>query len=313
MAQPPHIHILLASYQGATHLEAQLTSIAAQTHRDWRLTVSDDGSTDSTVAIARAFAERHTDHRIRVIAGPGQQSTANFFHLLHHAEPSNPSDCFAFCDQDDVWLPHKLQRAATHLQSVNASGPRPQLYAARTRWVNESLQPLALSPLPKRPLGFGNALLQNVVSGNTLVFNAALWRLLRMVRAEHAVWHDWVAYLAATGCGGQVHFDPEPCLLYRQHAQNQVGGQGGSWNQLRRLGLLAQGQYRAWGDQTEAAAQDLAPHLTEAARQLLHQFSHMRRQTWFWQRCWAYHRSGLWRQTRSGRASLWLGLLLNRI
>ena len=52
------ITILMASYNGAAHIGAQLESLAAQSHRDWRLIVSDDGSSDATCAIVEAFAAR---------------------------------------------------------------------------------------------------------------------------------------------------------------------------------------------------------------------------------------------------------------
>ena len=162
-------------------------------------------------------------------------------------------------------------------------------------------------------LNAGNALLQNVGSGNTMVFNTALLRLLRKVQPVHSVWHDWTAYQAVTGCGGRMHFDPEPCLLYRQHAHNQVGSQGRSLDKLERVNLLFKGQYRTWGDQTEAAMDDLAAELDADARRLLQNYRHMRRSPGLIQRLQAGWHSGLWRQTPSGRASLWLGLVLNQI
>lgn len=310
---PPRIHILLASYQGAAHIGAQLDSIAAQEHPNWTLSISDDGSSDDTVAICQAFAARHSSHTVRLLQGPRQRSTANFFHLLQAVQPLSEHDLIAFSDQDDVWLPQKLGRAAQALAQLRPAPGQPALYAARTRLVNEQLQPIGLSPLPERPLGFGNALLQNVCSGNTMVFNTELLRLLRLIQPSHSVWHDWSAYQAVTGCGGTMRFDPEPCLLYRQHAGNLIGSQGRSWDKLQRVRLLLQGQYRAWGDQTEAAMNDLSPHLSVEALRQFDNYKAMRRCPGALARLRAYRSSGLWRQTRAGRASLWLGLLLNQI
>jgi Glycosyl transferase family 2 len=309
----PCVHVLLASYQGARYIREQLESIASQTHTNWTLTVSDDGSTDDTVALCEAFARERGDHRIRLIRGLGRRSTANFFHLLRSVEPGSAHDLVAFSDQDDVWLPEKLARAVSYFRSLHLASGQPALYAARTRLVNETLEPIGISRLPQRPLGFGNALLQNVASGNTMVFNQALLRLMRRVKPEHAVLHDWTAYQVVTGCGGQMHFDPEPCLLYRQHAHNLIGSQGRSWDKVLRMGMLFKGQYRTWGDQTEAAMNDIASELQPKALEVLRKFQDMRRRPDLIGRMQAGRHSGLWRQTRSGRASFWLGLALNRL
>lgn len=309
----PRVHVLLASYQGASYIGEQLASIAQQTHTRWSLTVSDDGSRDDTLALCEAFASRHADRSVRMLAGPRRHSTSNFFHLMQSVEPESDLDLFAFCDQDDVWLPEKLARAIAALQAAAPAPGQAALYAARTQLVDERLRPTGISRLPGMPLGFGNALLQNVASGNTMVFNVALLHLLRRIRPEHAVLHDWSAYQAVTGCGGLMHYDTEPCLLYRQHANNLIGSQGRSWDKVQRMGMLFQGQYRTWGDQTEAAMSDLSSELHPEALRLLNNFQAMRREPGIAGRIRAGRNSGLWRQTRSGRASFWLGLALNRI
>ena len=312
MFQPPkpRVHILLASFQGGNFVQAQLESLLAQTHDHWTLTVSDDGSTDDTRALCERFAAQHPEHGIRLIQGPGKRSTANFFHLMRSAVADPGADWFAFCDQDDVWLPHKLERALTCLTALSSAGGTPLLYAARSRQATVNLEPLDLSPMPAQPLGFGNALLQNVASGNTMVFNRALLALLLRIDPAHAVWHDWAAYLTVTGCGGQIHFDAEPCLLYRQHADNQVGAQARSRDKLYRLRLLTQGCYQAWAQRTEEAMDDLGDALTPDARAQLLTFKRMRRETSAWRRVRAGWRSGFWRQTRSGQASFFLALAL---
>lgn len=309
----PCVHILLAAFEGARFIQDQLDSIARQSHPHWTLTISDDGSTDRTMAICEAFAQAHPEHRIRLLRGPGRHSTANFFHLMESVEVGDPGDLLAFCDQDDVWLEHKLSRGIAALAALPVKPGQPALYGARTQLVDEHLHPIGMSRLPVRPLGFGNALLQNVASGNTMLFNTALLRILRRIRPEHAVLHDWTAYQAVTGCGGLMHFDPEPCLLYRQHGGNLIGSQGRSWDKVLRVGMLFRGRYRTWGDMTEAAMEDIHSELRPQARTLLRNFQAMRRSPHALGRVRAGWSSGLWRQTRSGRASFWLGLMLNRL
>jgi glycosyltransferase involved in cell wall biosynthesis len=309
----PLIHILMATFNGAAYLREQLESIAAQRHVNWTLWISDDGSTDGTLAICEAFAKQHHTHRIRLLKGPARGPTANFFHLLLSVQGEDPSALFAFADQDDVWLPEKLDRATTALNDLGSAPQQPALYGALTRLVDDRLKPTGVSERPLQPLGFGNALLQNVVSGNTMVFNFPLLERLRHIQPEHAVWHDWSAYQTVTGCGGSIHFDTKPCLLYRQHDGNLVGSQGRSWDKVLRLGMLFRGQYRTWGDKTEAAMADLAPFLDPQARDTLQVFQQMRRHVNPLERLRLARSGHLWRQTSAGRASLWLGLLLNQI
>jgi glycosyltransferase involved in cell wall biosynthesis len=308
----PTVHILLATYQGAVFIEQQLQSLAAQTHGAWTLTISDDGSQDGTLAICEAFA-RQVPQPVRIVQGPRQRATANFFHLMHAVGPVQDGDLLAFCDQDDVWLPGKLAQAVGQMGAAAADPNRPLLYCSRTQLVDDDLRPLGMSYLPRRPLGFGNALLQNVANGNTMVFNLPLLQMLRRVRAEHAVLHDWTAYIAATGCGGQVLFDPQAHVLYRQHPHNIIGAADGRLDQMRRLGWVFRGRYRQWGEQTSCIVDDLWPFLDEAARAQATAFRRMRNEPSAWRRLKAGWHSGLWRQTRSGQCSLFLALACKQL
>ena len=76
------VTILLASYRGARFIGAQLDSIAAQTHRDWQLIVSDDGSDDGTPEIVAKFAASRPAAQVQLVEGPGRGATQNFLHLL---------------------------------------------------------------------------------------------------------------------------------------------------------------------------------------------------------------------------------------
>lgn len=149
MPYQPTVHILLATYNGAKYLQAQLDSIARQTHRHWTLTVSDDGSTDETVNIVKAFAQS-SPHTVNLLQGPCTgSSTRNFCHLIQHAPSGAEQDLYAFCDQDDVWLDTKLERAVQwHAQHLEQPV---RLYCGRTQFVNDKLQPISLSPGIRRP------------------------------------------------------------------------------------------------------------------------------------------------------------------
>lgn len=106
------IAVVMATFNGADWLEEQLESIAHQTRRPDRLVISDDGSTDGTVDIARRFA-RHAPFDVALLEGPDAGPDENFWHAAMHAR----SDLIAWCDQDNVWDPRKLEICERHLMA----------------------------------------------------------------------------------------------------------------------------------------------------------------------------------------------------
>jgi glycosyltransferase involved in cell wall biosynthesis len=305
----PIVHILLATYQGQAYLEEQLNSLASQTYPHWRLWVSDDGSTDNTASIAEKFS-RSVPQSVSLIAGPCKGSTYNFFHLMNTVPRDSNTDLYAFCDQDDVWLPNKLANAVAHHLLENLAVDQPYLYCGATRIVDKNLQFKKITPKPKRPLSFGNALLQNIASGNTMVFNGELLRLMLSVDVKNVVIHDWLAYQVATGCKGLVHYDSNPQLLYRQHDTNVIGANNGILARIRRFQHMCQGQNKNWADQTEAAMESISNYLSPSASQQLELFKKLRRNTNVFARIRGGMRGELKRQTKLGQISLLLALCL---
>lgn len=241
MMHTPSVHILLATYNGGKYLAEQLDSIARQTHTAWTLTVSDDGSTDETLGIVARFSEQ-VSQSITILQGPRLgSSTRNFFHLIQSATDSNPLDLFAFCDQDDIWLDDKVARAVRwHAEQAH----HVRLYCGRTQFVNERLHPIGLSAKIQSSPSFGNALLQNIASGNTMIISHAVLIGLQKIDPAYSVWHDWTTYLVTTALGGSIWFDDEPCLLYRQHSQNVVGSNTGPISAILQMPALLKGRYR---------------------------------------------------------------------
>ena len=306
MPYQPTVHILLATYNGAKYLPQQLESIARQTHSHWTLTVSDDGSTDETLSIVEQFAQR-TAQTVNVLQGPRMgSSTRNFFHLIQQAPTDDAQDLYAFCDQDDVWLDNKLERAL----QWHAQHPQEpvRLYCGRTQFVNEQLRPIGLSPGIHRPPSFGNALVQNIASGNTMVMSHAVLMAQKKIQPEHSVWHDWTTYLIVTALGGVVWFDHEPCLLYRQHGGNVIGSNDGFAAQIRRLKPLFQGRFKQWTDANMAAVRDLGTRATPSTLDLYQQFESLRAMSMPWSRFDAWRKTNIRRQTPNSNLTLILAL-----
>ncbi len=302
------VAILLCTYQAQRFLDEQLQSIQAQTWPSWKVWVSDDGSTDQTRPILRDLLQHWGDQRLHLQDGPCKGSTANFLSLA--CLPQIHAEHFAFCDQDDVWHADKLERAMKWLQQV----PRetPALYCSRTVLVDEHNKLIGHSHLFTQPPGFRNALVQSIAGGNTMVFNRAARELLIAAGPSvEAITHDWWTYMLVTGCGGQVHYDPEPTVRYRQHGQNQFGSNVSVTEQLKRIRQLLHGRYRSWIDANLKALVRVRHRLTAENQQVLDSVVHARSR-WVGARLLGLRRCGLYRQSRLGQYGLWVAALLNR-
>lgn len=206
--------VLMSTYKGEHYVREQITSILSQLPPEGRLVVRDDGSPDQTVAVIRAIR----DSRITLTAGSNVGFVRSFLTLVANA-PAD-ADMVMLSDQDDVWLPNKIDRA---WNVIGRSGDVPTLYCSRLQLVDTELRPLGLSPAWPREPSFCNALTENVVTGCTAALNPAALRLLRdNGDLDRIYFHDWWLYLVVSAFGTVV-FDPEPTILYRQHGGNAIG------------------------------------------------------------------------------------------
>ena len=304
---PPRIVILMAVYQGARFLQAQLDSIAVQSYRYWSLIASDDGSTDGSREILARFAAQNPG-RITLIDGPKKGATQNFLHLLLQAPEGH---YISFCDQDDWWLPDKLSRAVAMLQPVQG----PAHYAARTLICDEDLRPLTGSRYFLRPFRFQNALIQACMAGNTSIFNEQAARILRAgarAAADAGVTaHDWWAYQLMSGSAAQIIRDDSPALLYRQHGRSEMGRNDTARALVRRLGLLADGNFGGWLSANHQAL-TAASSLTEENRRILQEFGaalHLPGP----KAAQVFRRLGLYRHTAPGTAAFYAAAAAGRL
>ncbi|SNR66384.1 glycosyltransferase family 2 protein [Paracoccus sediminis] len=299
------VTILLATRNGARFLPRQLESYGEQTLADWRVLASDDGSDDATPAILERF-RRDNPGRVRLVQGPRTGAADNFLSLIRQAPEA---DHTAFSDQDDLWLPGKIARAAALLSDPPAD--RPALYASRVTICDAGLRPAGLSPAPTRPPGFRNALVQNILYGHSIVLNRAATALLRQAagRGPRVVMHDWWAYQIVTGAGGRIVFDDESHVLYRQHGGNQIGAGPDVTGRLTRLRARRQA---GWMTATLAALTQAADLLSPDHRALLDRIAQARAggRAAFAAACL---REGLYRQGPGGRLAPALAALAGRL
>ncbi len=269
MPQDPRpISILLCTRNGAAFLPQQLASFLRQSHTNWALWISDDGSTDGTLDLLRQFRADHGDrHDIRILHGPIQGAAANFLSLLCH--PDLPAGLAALSDQDDIWLPGKLARA---LRALPPDDPMPLVYSAQSFYIDAAGNRHGGSRPPQggAPV-FATAMLQNVMAGHSMVLNAPALALVRRAGPQQIAFHDWWLTLLVTASGGRAILDARRGVLYRQHAGNLLGAPGTLRAALLRATRVLRREYGAWV-QANARALLSTPDLTPAVRAALTRF-----------------------------------------
>jgi len=309
LPDPRHVTILLCTLNGAAFLPAQLASYLRQTHTNWSLWISDDGSSDGTQAILTDFARSHGDaHDIRLMQGPGQGgSAANFLALLGH--PDLPPGVVALSDQDDIWLPGKLAHA---LRCLSDTATEPLIYSAQSFYIDAAGRHIGSSRPPAAAPVFATAMLQNVLAGHSMVLNAPALALVRAAGRPVVPFHDWWLTLLVTAAGGRAVLDRRRVLLYRQHGSNVMGAPGGLRAGLRRMGRVLAQDYGQWVAANARALQAVAPLLPAPHRATIVAFLDAPRRGGPW-RIALLRRLGLRRQGWRGTAAVYLAALLGRL
>jgi glycosyltransferase involved in cell wall biosynthesis len=305
----PKVVVFLATYNGQKFLAQQLDSLKAQSHTNWELWVSDDGSKDNTLALLEGHQKSCTLNSCFIHQGPGKGFAQNFLSLV--CKPQAIAQYYAYCDQDDYWHKDKLKKALAWLETSDPA--KPALYCSRTKLIDEQNKGLGYSPKYKKGPGFANAMVQNIAAGNTIVLNHAAVELLRKAGDEVVVpAHDWWTYLLVSGAGGSVFFDVHPTIDYRQHGLNVLGANTGWMARMHRIKRLFRGDFQRWNDQNVKALCSVLPLLTGENQKLLKEFALMRKEKWL-RRCLKTKKMGLYRQTLLGNLGLAVAAVFNKL
>ncbi|WP_354126229.1 glycosyltransferase [Bradyrhizobium sp. RT9b] len=308
MSKHPKVTILLAARNGAEFICQQLESYRAQTYSNWELVVSDDGSSDDTMALIHEFA-KSVSQRVIILHGPRQGFWQNFASMVR--SPDVSGDLFGYSDQDDVWFAHKLADAVAWFERIPQD--EPALFCTRTQLVTREGEPMGFSREFGRAPGFANALVQNLGGGNTMIFNRAGQLALQKTPPEaQMVAHDWWTYQIITGVGGLVHYDPRPSLAYRQHGENVFGKNVGIQARLTRALGLASGQMAQWNEINLELLNQVRGELRPENVAILDLFAGART-AWLPMRLWLLWRSGVYRQTAIENLALHLAAIFGRI
>lgn len=211
----PKVLVLLATCNGEKYLRQQLDSIYAQEDVEVSIFATDDGSTDSTIAILEEYKKNHslTIHH----HGEPHEFTYNFIDAIF-ANKNTSFDYYAFSDQDDVWMKEKLSSAIEMLKKNSKN-----VYSSNLTIVNENLDGEALMNDDSiQRCNKYNAVFENVATGCTIVFSKAFLDLLVRYYPKNIYLHDYWVYLLAIYTDNYI-YDSRSFIKYRQHGCNQIG------------------------------------------------------------------------------------------
>lgn len=217
----------MSTYNGKDYLEEQLDSIINQTCSDWILFIRDDGSSDETRSIINKYVLK--DERIKYVEDQiiHRGVKGSFIKLLNSVE----AKYYMFCDQDDIWLPQKIELSysaiskleekfpsapclvATNLSTVDAEGKILQ----DSMWNN-----LGITKMVKDP---SFLMVAPMYTGCTMIFNDEAKKTVINGNDSPSVLHDQLVSLNVYRSGGYIGAIDTPTILYRQHGKNVIGAQ----------------------------------------------------------------------------------------
>jgi glycosyltransferase involved in cell wall biosynthesis len=235
----PTLDILLPTYNGERFIRELMDSLLGQTYTNWKLLIRDDGSSDGTLNIVRSYLEKYSHKMIFIQDGQNHVGACqSYAALLMHSQ----SDYIAFCDQDDVWFPNKIELTLSRMLELDRLHNMPVLVHTDLKVVDGNLRILSdslwkyqrINPNRKN---LNHLLIQNNVTGCATMINRKLKDISIPVPKE-AIMYDWWIALVASAFG-KIEYIDTPTLFYRQHAGSDTGAKNYStWFFLSRINRI---------------------------------------------------------------------------
>jgi rhamnosyltransferase len=257
--QPARVAVLLAAYEGRAWIEAQVASVLAQTNVEVDVYISVDPSTDGTEAWCARFASSHPNVILLPSSGRFGGAARNFFRLIRDVDVS-AYDYVAFCDQDDIWYPDKLERAIAVLKGGPVDGYSSNVIA----FWQDGRRALVQKAQPQVDW---DHLFEAAGPGCTYVLSKDLILAFKSLivhrwdEVQHIDLHDWFCYAFARSRGYAWFIDPAPGMDYRQHERNQVGVNSGLASAVARWRKIADGWWFSQAQRTASLLEVADPFM----------------------------------------------------
>lgn len=220
------VAVLLATYNGEEFISQQIESLLSQTYEDFSIFVSDDCSTDMTLEIINEYCHKYPD-KIHILSSKKRFGGAclNFLNLFEMVD----SDIYLCCDQDDIWVPNKIEFMIREYLTINYE--QPILLFSDLFVVDRELNIINNSFTKMMNLSvYDNTWkyysVQNNVTGCAMLVNKKLVDIYKknigIICKDNIVMHDYFfAFLASVF--GNIFYLNKSLVQYRQHGNNVVG------------------------------------------------------------------------------------------
>lgn len=219
------LSILLASYNGEQFIKEQIDSLLNQTVQDFKLFICDDKSTDLTFYIVREYVSKYPD---KIFVSETNRNTGSPKHNFINLMIEHKDDYIMLCDQDDVWMPDKIEKSLNKIQEMERilGVSVPLLVHSDLTVTNKNLETIYYSFIKAAKAQYDktalkNIIIQNILTGCTAIYNRALAQLI-FTEPDYMIMHDWWLVLIASAFGN-IGTICEPTILYRQHEDNDSG------------------------------------------------------------------------------------------
>jgi glycosyltransferase involved in cell wall biosynthesis len=218
------IAILLSTFNGQEYISEQIDSIISQTFSNWTLYIRDDGSNDSTLDIIASYVKIH-DNIFFLAESLNKGACNSYIHLMETIK----SDYYMFCDQDDVWLPNKIEDSLNEMIKLETlyGNDIPLLIFSDLIVVDKNLQIISNSMWEytrfnriMRPEKY--LYITPLATGCTMLFNHTA-KLKSLISTKKALMHDSLLALSVIVNNGKMKALHVPLIYYRQHEKNVFG------------------------------------------------------------------------------------------
>lgn len=215
------VKIIMCTFNGEEYIDEQLESIKNQSFTNWSLYIYDDLSTDNTINLIKFFKKNNPGIKINISINKNRLGFYNNF-INAIKTKTKQFDIILLSDQDDYWLPNKIERCIEHYDLPY----KPFFYFSRRIICDQNLKKLWISPIKSQyPYSLNHCFFQNLAGGNTIAFNKIFFDYFNNHKIIHNHYvHDWELFTIANAIKDcKIVFDEDATILYRQHASAAIG------------------------------------------------------------------------------------------
>jgi len=223
------IDIVLAVYNGEVFLKEQINSIFNQTYQNFHLIIINDASTDKSKEIIQEYMKKHKN-----ISYYENEKNLGHVKSFERGLSLSRANYIAFCDQDDIWHPEKLE---LQLNKIKEYDNIPALVHSDLEMIDEKGNTINQSYFGFRGYEFSDKkslnkiISQNGVMGNTILMNKELKKLV-LPFPKYLVVHDYWIALVNELFGKRITIK-KPLVKYRIHTNNASNNKNSFTKQIK--------------------------------------------------------------------------------